>query len=632
MRDAIASPRSLSPSAADAAALRRAIERASAQLLGGPEPTLTVALAGGTGAGKSALINALAGSAIAESGVRRPTTSRLRIYHHRERPAGGLPAELVAHGQTVEHDRPELLGKTLVDTPDLDSYATEHRALAKALLKAAGLVLYVFSPQNYRDERIWSVLAEERRFSASAAVLNKADTVSPEDLETVTEDLRRCFAGIGLPDVRIFRTAAAPPEGYRGVNDLPALRAYLERELQAGDVARMIRAQRRRVLDAMSAEVERIAPRGMLESFDAAAAETRGRLDAAAARLAAELSGRLASAEADLSGSAVMRLHARFRGPLRTWMGLADFVRFGLPGLARRLAGGTVADADGARGALAAALSRGPGFGVEELLRGEALAAQDALYRRGLPVARWAELAGRFDPAKLTADIASDLEARIEAAVSAAASRGGWLVASGSFLGGLVPAGLVGVGLWRMTADLLDGHYIGLPFLGHLAAMATLFFLALHGVVGALLPSAPTLRGTGTDAARAALSATLERALSRCRADLAADLADLHEPLAALGGAVETAAVEPPPAPAVAPTPPPESTPVPVAVPIPAAAPVPPPVAAPVPPPVAVAAPPPVAVVAPPPVAVPAPVAPPSPPRLDLTRRMREAETRRSAE
>ena len=54
------------------------------------------------------------------------------------------------------------------------------------LLKAAGLVLHVFSPQNYRDERTRSVLREEKRFSACAVVLNKIDLVTPEELQAIT--------------------------------------------------------------------------------------------------------------------------------------------------------------------------------------------------------------------------------------------------------------------------------------------------------------------------------------------------------------------------------------------------------------------------------------------------------------
>ena len=78
------------------AKLRTAADRVDAQLLGDGDLVLTIALAGCTGAGKSTLINALAGASIAEAAERRPTTMRTRVYHHRSLTAGGLPAELAA--------------------------------------------------------------------------------------------------------------------------------------------------------------------------------------------------------------------------------------------------------------------------------------------------------------------------------------------------------------------------------------------------------------------------------------------------------------------------------------------------------------------------------------------------------
>src|SRR6266850_1938702 len=193
----VQTPRALLLRAEDQVVLEQAVARTRAQLLGTPEPILTVALAGGTGAGKSTVINALAGSAIAETSPRRPTTTRLHVYHHRDVASGGLPVELATEAVFVPHDHAALRSKVIVDTPDLDSFATHHRAASRALLKAAGLVLYVFSPQNYRDERTWSVLREEKRFSACAVVLNKIDLVTPakllEQLDEATVAVSECI-------------------------------------------------------------------------------------------------------------------------------------------------------------------------------------------------------------------------------------------------------------------------------------------------------------------------------------------------------------------------------------------------------------------------------------------------------
>ena len=102
--------------------------------------------------------------------------------------------------------------RSVVDTPDLDSFVVEHRALTKALLKAAGLVVYVFSPEKYLEERTWSVLREEQAFSASVAVLNKVDLVRvPEERELVIADIRRRFADSGTQRHSHFSDQCACP-------------------------------------------------------------------------------------------------------------------------------------------------------------------------------------------------------------------------------------------------------------------------------------------------------------------------------------------------------------------------------------------------------------------------------------
>ena len=69
-------PRALVLHAQDRAVLEQAVVRARTQLLGPPEPVLTVVLAGGTGAGKSALINALLSGGLPSEAA----TSALRAF------------------------------------------------------------------------------------------------------------------------------------------------------------------------------------------------------------------------------------------------------------------------------------------------------------------------------------------------------------------------------------------------------------------------------------------------------------------------------------------------------------------------------------------------------------------------
>jgi energy-coupling factor transporter ATP-binding protein EcfA2 len=554
--ETVKTPRALQLRAEDRVALEQASARARAQLLGSPDPVLTVALAGGTGAGKSTLINALAGATVAESSALRPTTDQLHVYHHRDVASGGLAAELAAEAVFIPHDRDALRSKVIIDTPDLDSFATHHRAATRALLKAAGLVLYVFSPQNYRDERTWSVLREEKRFSACAAVLNKIDLVTPEELEAITEDLRRAFARLGLPDIRLFRTVAtahipgesgAAPTSAPGADDLAALRAFLEHELRSSDVVRLLHRQQARVVAHLRSEIERVAPPRLLERLDETTASVSEHLEGAAARVHAVLAGQLAAARADLVPLAALRQHERFRGPFRTWLAATDLLRFGLPGLVRRLLNNTPR---GDKAPVNPLLTHGESTAAD-VLRDEAHAVQSLLYARGLPIDRWRSITVQADWDRLTADIAAVIKARFEAQIAASAGRGRVVVWIIDALGHLVPTAFVLIGLYVMGRDLLAGDYLGLPLLGHLFAMLILSFLTLQGIASLLLPSGR--RWLGPEMERKAISEVLTRTvigwIGAYRSDLEADLADLRAPLTALQSvlAVDPAPEEPTP-------------------------------------------------------------------------------------
>jgi energy-coupling factor transporter ATP-binding protein EcfA2 len=538
----IKTPRALVLHAQDRVVLEQAVVRARAQLLGSPEAVLTVVLAGGTGAGKSTLINALAGAVIAETSPLRPTTTKPCVYHHRDVAPSTLPVALTTEAIFVPHHHAPLRSKVIVDTPDLDSFATRHRAATRALLKAAGLVLYVFTPQNYRDERIWAVLREEKRFSACAAVLNKVDLVTPVELEAITEDLHRGFAHLGLPEIRMFRTIAmaymlgdtnAARMSTAGANDLVALRAFIEQELQSSDVARLLQRQQVRVSSHLQAEIERVAPLRLLEQLDDATLGVSDRLDSAATRLSGVLTDHVALAQAELVRRITMRQHERFQGPLRTWLAVADVLRFDLPRLIRRYVNHTP---QGEAISGEPLIARQRSTAAADLLRDEAHALQSLLYARGLPIDRWRPVTGQADGNRLLVEVAATLEAHIEVTAAASAGGGGAVVWLLSALGRLVPAAFILIGLYVMGRDLLAGDYLGLPLLGHLFAMLILTFLALQGLASLFLPSG--CRWHGPDIGRQAISELLTRTvtdwISAYRSDLEADLADLHGPLVAL--------------------------------------------------------------------------------------------------
>lgn len=92
-----------------------------------------IAVAGATGSGKSTLFNALAGAPISDTGLRRPTTSQPIACSWTDG-AAGLLDRLAVPGRLRRrpHSGPAafdeaLQGLVLVDLPDHDSAATEHR-------------------------------------------------------------------------------------------------------------------------------------------------------------------------------------------------------------------------------------------------------------------------------------------------------------------------------------------------------------------------------------------------------------------------------------------------------------------------------------------------------------------------
>ncbi len=167
---------------------------------------LVVAFIGGTGVGKSSLLNRLAGENIAVVGEQRPTSREVTLFVHESVALASLPPKLQSKDIRVDrHHNSDWRNVVWIDTADIDSTETGNRAVTTACLHYVDLVIYVVSPERYGDAAGLEYLFEHRHRHGWLFVMNHWD----DGAECQYEGFVRALNMAGFEQPVVLRTCTS---------------------------------------------------------------------------------------------------------------------------------------------------------------------------------------------------------------------------------------------------------------------------------------------------------------------------------------------------------------------------------------------------------------------------------------
>jgi hypothetical protein len=179
-----------------------------------PDDLAVVALAGGTGSGKSSLFNQLLDSDAAEVGGVRPTTSKplISVPSGRSNEIAGYLRWFDPADRT-SHELPD--GVVLIDLPDTDSVESDHRLVVESLIPRVDAVVWVVDVEKYRDNSLHRGFLRRHVGSGDRFLfaLNQVDRLPAAEVDAVTADFRSALIEDGFSDPAVFPVAAGPPIG-----------------------------------------------------------------------------------------------------------------------------------------------------------------------------------------------------------------------------------------------------------------------------------------------------------------------------------------------------------------------------------------------------------------------------------
>jgi hypothetical protein len=173
-----------------------------------------VAFVGGTGVGKSALLNRLVGQEVATEGRRRPTTAVPLAV------AGRAGADVDALLSWLDISDRRVTGTLaddliLVDLPDHDSVIDQHRVTAERLRRRVDGVIVVLDPVKYARADLHEGPLAELLAHAEVTIIafNRVDELGAADRAAALADAGQKLRERGLADLEVLPTSAATGEG-----------------------------------------------------------------------------------------------------------------------------------------------------------------------------------------------------------------------------------------------------------------------------------------------------------------------------------------------------------------------------------------------------------------------------------
>jgi len=291
-----------------------------------PEAALVLAVVGATGAGKSTLVNALAGESVAQEGVDRPTSRAAVVYAPEDAVLEGFDPRA---GKVVRYQpkaSAPASGQVFIDTPDTNSVQPEHRELARSLLERADVAVAVMHRGSVAEAAQMDFLREFARRRRLIFVVNFADQLGAaarDELKAQARELTEKHLGVPGGEVAVFAVSALQAKS--GVDASGEWGPFVQAVRDLSSRASVEKVRRSNAA-AILAELQEVVEEAEIRA-EAAVLELRNKLErgmqTASEGLRQNFAARMEAAGVYLSSEIRRHAAGRFWGPSSWWLRLS---------------------------------------------------------------------------------------------------------------------------------------------------------------------------------------------------------------------------------------------------------------------------------------------------------------------